>query len=286
MGFNFRRVNVIGAGRLGKVMAYLFSKYLGMEIIGICNQHLDSAERAAIEIGQGHAVSSIAQLEPADIYFIAVPDDKIAQIAFELKANQLQKNVVVMHFSANLSTEVINFLDCQLVSVHPLQSFCDFQLSIANFKGTYCAIETPNEVLYQDLKAMFERLGGKAFPIKAKSKVLYHTAAVVAANYLVTLAHSAKVCLLEAGIENDNALEMIISLMQSVLNNLHIKKDCKSALTGPISRSDTTTLISHLDALDELPQIKQLYQVLGIMSLNIVNHNSDDIKILKNIFEN
>ena len=281
MDFKYRRVNVIGAGRVGKVMAYFFSKYLGMEVAGIYNQSLASGRLAAKEIGQGTAVSSLSRLEPADIYLIAVPDDKIEQIALELKANQLLKSALVLHFSANLSTKALNVLDCHLASVHPMQSFSDFQVSIASFNRTYCAIETPEKAVYKELAAMFALLGAKPFPIKADAKVLYHAAAVIAANYTVTLAHVAKTCLFEAGIDDDEAFDMMMLLMQSVLTNLKTEKDCKAVLTGPIARGDVNTIEQHLDALQKFPQIKALYQALGSMSLELLDDTKTDIQRMK-----
>ena len=283
MDLKYRRVNVIGAGRVGKVMAYFFSKYLGMEVVGIYNQSLASGRLAAKEIGQGTAVSSLSRLEPADIYLIAVPDDKIEQIALELKANQLLKSALVLHFSANLSTKALNVLDCHLASVHPMQSFSDFQVSIASFNRTYCAIETPEKAIYKELEAMFALLGAKPFPIKADAKVLYHAAAVIAANYTVTLAHVAKTCLFEAGIDDDEAFDMMMLLMQSVLTNLKTEKDCKAVLTGPIARGDVNTIEQHLDALQKFPQIKALYQALGSMSLELLDDTKTDIQRMKKI---
>jgi len=285
MDLKYRRVNVIGAGRVGKVMAYFFSKYLGLKIVGICNQSLASGRLAAKEIGQGTAVSSLSRLEPADIYLIAVPDDKIEQIAVELKANQLLKSALVLHFSANLSSKAISVLDCHLASVHPMQSFSDFQVSIANFNGTYCAIETSEKVIFEELAAMFASLGAKPFPIKADAKVMYHAAAVIAANYTVTLAHVAKTCLLEAGIEDNEAFDMMTLLIQSVLTNLKTKKDCKAVLTGPIARGDIHTIKQHLDALQKFPQIKALYQVLGGMSLDLLNGSKTEIHRIKKVLE-
>ncbi|NDH08362.1 MAG: DUF2520 domain-containing protein [Gammaproteobacteria bacterium] len=285
MVLSCQRVNVIGAGRLGKVIAYLFSKYLDMEIVGICNQSLASSQLAAIEIGKGRPVANIANLELADIYLIAVPDDKIEQLALALKQSNPPKHAVVIHFSANLSTKALNVLDCHLASVHPMQSFSDFALSIANFKGTYCSIETPDDELYKVLAAMFSQLGAKPFPIQAQAKNLYHSAAVIAANYTVTLAHVAKTCLNEVGISNDDAIEMIIPLMQSVLNNLKAKKNCKLILTGPIARADTTTIEQHLKTLAQFPQIKALYQMLGNMSIDLVDGTQAKIQELKDVFE-
>ena len=285
MDSHYQRLNVIGAGRLGKVMAYLFSKYLNIKVVGICNQSLASGQLASSEIGQGIAVASIEMLEPADIYFIAVPDDKIEQVALALKQSHLPKNAVVLHFSANLSTKALFVLDCQLASVHPMLSFSDFQLSIASFKGTYCAIETPNEALYASLASMFCQLGAKPFPIQAKAKVLYHCAAVIAANYSVTLAHVANTCLNASGIAEDDAMEMIACLMQSVVNNLKAKKCCKDVLTGPIARADIMTIQAHLAALDQFPQIKALYQLLGNISIDLVDDRQHNIQALRDILE-
>ena len=67
---------------------------------------------------------------------------------------------------------------------------------------------------------LFKGLDAKLIPIKAEGKAAYHAAAVMASNYLVTLAASAIDLQTEAGISPLLARQITEDLMQSSLANI------------------------------------------------------------------
>ena len=68
-------LSCIGAGLLGKTLCHLLSNQLSIQ--QVINRSVASSQQAVDFIGAGRP-ASIDNLEPADIWLIATPDDAIA----------------------------------------------------------------------------------------------------------------------------------------------------------------------------------------------------------------
>lgn len=108
------------------------------------------------------------------------------------------------------------------------------------------------------------------YQINKKNKVIYHTAAVFASNYLVTLCDSALSCLNNAGIMREDGIKIILNLMKNTLDNLDIAQSTERVLTGPISRGDLEVIKRHLQVLSKTNLI-ELYKILGLSTLKLTN---------------
>ena len=75
------KINIIGTGKLGMTMAYLFLQYPEYQICGVLNRHLKTSIQAIQKLGSGKAVASYAELPEADMTLIAVGDDQIASVS-------------------------------------------------------------------------------------------------------------------------------------------------------------------------------------------------------------
>lgn len=262
-------LSCIGAGRLGKTICRLLAGKV--EIHQVVNHSLASAQRAVDFIGSGSAVS-MADLQPADIWLIATPDGQIKLVYEQLKATGiLHNNAIVFHCSGAIGSSVLYSDDVKInvASVHPIHSFADPQKSLKDFSGSHCAIEGQANAV-TTLKGLFEDIGAIPFIIDSQHKALYHTATVMACNYLVSLLEASQQILATAGVDgcDGNPLE---SLIRQTLDN-YLSTDATSALTGPIARGDTKTITSHLQALaqngdNQLWQ--QVYTALGKATLPI-----------------
>ena len=84
-------------------------------------------------------------------------------------------------------------------------------------------------------------------------RTLYHAAAVIGGNFLVTLHRIATRLLAEVGAPP----EAIVPLMRRTIEN-------GFDLTGPIARGDWSTVEAHLDALESRdPDLVDLYRALA-----------------------
>jgi predicted short-subunit dehydrogenase-like oxidoreductase (DUF2520 family) len=98
-----------------------------------------------------------------------------------------------------------------------------------------------------------ETLGLHPFVVADQDRTLYHAAAVIGGNFLVTLHEVAARLLVQA----DAPPEAIVPLMTRTIEN-------GFDLTGPIARGDWATVEAHLAALEERdPDLVPLYRALA-----------------------
>jgi predicted short-subunit dehydrogenase-like oxidoreductase (DUF2520 family) len=101
--------------------------------------------------------------------------------------------------------------------------------------------------------ALGELLGLRPFVIAERDRTIYHAAAVIASNYLVTLYQSAARLFREAGAPP----EALIPLMQRTIDN-------GFELTGPIARGDWITVEAHVAELGRrAPDLLPMYRALA-----------------------
>jgi predicted short-subunit dehydrogenase-like oxidoreductase (DUF2520 family) len=259
-------LNIIGCGRLGKTLAFLWKRNKLVTIQAIYNSTIASANDAVAFIGEGTVCHSIAQFKPADIYLIATPDDQIATVCQQLvEQASPQVGSLVMHCSGYHSSECLNAvksLQCFTASMHPLFGFSDPARDVDNFSGSYCSFEGDTEVLEQ-VSRLIKGIGGQLFLIEKQAKALYHVASVFASNYLVTLAAIAEDCYKKSGLASDLAKVLTHSLMQQSLHRIKGVDAAKNALTGPIQRGDLGTVKKHLETLQPFVDLQSIYKALG-----------------------
>ena len=252
-------LSCIGAGRLGKTLCHLFAQHLHIGHIINCSE--DSARLAIKFIGAGQARR--VPVESADIWLIATPDNEIKAASAVLRtASVLRESDTVFHCSGALNAAELDISDCHTASVHPIHSFADPQQSISQFAGTPCGMEGNRSALDR-LQPLFERVAAKPFVIDSQQKALYHAATVMTCNYLVSLLELGQKMLTAAGVSPQQGVNPLEPLIRQTLDN-YFNTDAISALTGPISRGDTATVASHIQALQQQPNNwQQVYRALG-----------------------
>jgi len=105
--------------------------------------------------------------------------------------------------------------------------------------------------------------------LKASDKVVYHAAAVIACNYLVTLVKLADDLWQTFGIPRDQATKALLPLLKGTLNNI-ASVGVPQCLTGPIARGDAGTVIKHIEALKkEAPDVLSTYCELGLQTIHV-----------------
>jgi len=266
-------VNFVGAGRLGQTLARLIATKTSYTIGSVLNSSSKSTEEAVHWIGAGRAVASFEDLSPADLTFIATPDQLIAPTAAKLtRSHNFRDGSVVVHCSGALPAAVLhdeNGAQFLAASAHPMHSFAEPSSSVLHFEGTYCTLEgAPGATRL--LADLFTQLGAIPAMVDSAEKSRYHAAGVIASNYLVTLTYYATQNLELAGIPPNVAKGMVDSLMRGTLDNLSVSKSCAAALTGPLQRGDQETLRQHLCVL-EGPSL-ELYKELAVATLPLTHH--------------
>ena len=118
--------------------------------------------------------------------------------------------------------------------------------------------------------------------IANSDKILYHSAACILSNYIITLFNIAQELFEAIHIDPEIANQMLLSLLKTNVTNLE-KLGAENALTGPISRGDVATVKLHLDKLKNFPQIYNIYCALAEQTIMIAKRSGKIDEKTKNI---
>jgi predicted short-subunit dehydrogenase-like oxidoreductase (DUF2520 family) len=262
------KIGFIGAGTTGTALAVRLAQH-GYPVTAVASRSLTSAEKLAGRIS-GCKVYSGAQ-EVADIaqlIFITTPDDTISWVAADVQWHDGQN---VVHCSGAHSIDILEPAKRRGANTgcfHPLQTFASVDQAIDNIPGSTFAIEA-EEPLASVLKEMATALEGDWVILKAGDKVLYHTAAVFACNYLVTLVKLAADLWQTFEVPPAQATKALMPLLRGTLSNIE-NVGLPNCLTGPIARGDLGTISRHLESLSkQAPSLLDIYKELGRQTVPI-----------------
>lgn len=282
------RCNVIGAGRLGKSLIFALKKFKIIHSICVYSKNKTSDLTIQKSLQPVKIVSELTQLPPADLTFITTPDEALLSIVDTLANKKiLLENSMIIHCSGALSSKILNPLKesgCHLASFHPAKAFHEPCLQKNAFKDVYCLLEG-DKTAVNWLEAAFKTMGARIISILPENKALYHTACVIASNYLVTLSACARELMKNSNIPKKEAKAIIQQLMLGTLTNLDKAEEANEALTGPLIRGDMQTLALHLHSLKSFPAYDALYRAAGLASLHLTNLSSEEKTHIQETFD-
>jgi predicted short-subunit dehydrogenase-like oxidoreductase (DUF2520 family) len=218
----FERVHVIGTGRAGgAIRARLAERGLSVT---------DGREAAA----------------DAELVVLCVPDAAIPEVAARVGIGPW-----ISHISGATRLGALDPHQRRF-SVHPLQSLTR-ERGPDQLDGAWGAISAETDDALARARWMAGTLGLRPFEVADADRTLYHAAAVIGGNFLVTLHRVATRLLAEVGAPP----EAIVPLMERTIEN-------GFDLTGPIARGDWSTVEAHLAVLAERdPDLVPLYRALA-----------------------
>lgn len=282
------KIGFIGAGAVGTALALRLSQK-GYTVAAVSSRSLASAQRLASMVTNCLVYEAGQEVaDTTNFVFITTPDDVIPKIATEINWHNGQN---VVHCSG---ADSLNILEpakqagAFVGSFHPLQTFASVNQAINNLPGSTFALEA-DEPLLSQLKEMAEALDGSWIVLNAGDKVLYHTAAVFACNYVVTLVKLATDLWQVFGIPPNKATQALLPLLQGTMNNID-NIGLPNCLTGPIARGDLGTIRKHLKALEtKAPALISPYAELGLQTIPIAlakgRINQEKAKELEALFK-
>lgn len=248
---SYPRLILVGPGRLGRALAGAFAGALA-------DQRVTDRITVIGPLGRGDA---LPELTSVDIVLLTVPDDAIASVAASIPLTPM-----IGHCSGALGLDVLG--DHQnAFSVHPLLSVAGPD---ARFDGAACAIagRTKHALWAAQTIAQLTRMEAVEVPDSARS--LYHAAASVASNYLVTLEDAADQLASSVGLERRH----LARLAQSALDNW-TRLGGPAALTGPIVRGDEATVQRQRDAAERAaPHLLPLWDALAAATRALANRRA------------
>ena len=222
-------VAIVGRGRMGTALASAL-RDAGMEVDG--------------PLGRG------ATAPGAGIVLLCVPDREIAAAAAGLAAGPL-----VGHVSASAPLDLL--APHERFSLHPLLSVVG---AGAQFAGAYCAIEASGPAALDAARSLATRLGMRVKEVPREQRALYHAAASMASNFLITLEGAAERLASLVGLER----EALVPLVRASIDNW-ARQGARTALTGPIARGDVATAARQREAVaDAAPELLPLWDALAV----------------------
>ena len=206
-------IAIVGAGRMGRALA--------------------AALRAAGLVVQG-PFGRGASGEGAPVVLLCVPDDAITTAAKAVTPGPL-----VGHCSGAATLEPL--LPHEAFSIHPLMTVTEEEEGA--FVGAGCAVAGTTERAKLTARALAARLGMHAFEVADRDRALYHAAATMASNYLVTLESAAEELAAQAGVDRAQLAPLVRAAVQNWA------RLGGAALTGPIARGDEATVARQREAV-------------------------------------
>jgi predicted short-subunit dehydrogenase-like oxidoreductase (DUF2520 family) len=280
------KIGFIGTGTAGTALAVKLHTQ-GYHIAAASDNNTSATKRFAKMIPdctiyrQNQVVA-----DTADLIFITTPDDIIAPITASLKWHSGQS---VVHCSGAASLDILAPAredGAVTGAMHPLQTFAGISQAIENIPGSTFAIEA-DEPLFSTLRDMALAMGGYCIKLDAGNKVLYHAAAVLSCNYMVTLVKLATDLWEQFGVEPQQATQALMPLLKGTLNNI-AGVGIPDCLTGPIARGDTGTIRKHIAAMEQsTPQALDAYLEMGLQTIPVAlakgkidNNTADTLETL------
>jgi predicted short-subunit dehydrogenase-like oxidoreductase (DUF2520 family) len=207
-------------------------------------------------VGRGRVGSALAarllqrgvELRSSDaaIVLLCVPDRAIAEAASALEPGPWVGHVSGATRLAALDPHERRF------SMHPLQTFIPGGRP-EQLDGAWAAVSGETEEALAVGFELARTLGLEPFELDDDGRPLYHAAAAIASNYLVTLYRTAAELFSAAGAPP----EALVPLMQTTIAN-------GFELTGPIARGDWQTVEAHRRAIKAaIPELEPVYEVLA-----------------------
>jgi len=256
-------IAIIGPGRAGAALARAFPA-AGYPVAAIYDRHPEAAQPLANELQAPLTQTPAGAVDLAEFTLLAVPDDAIAPLAQEIAEYQCSSaGKSVVHLSGvHDRTPLIPLKQAGLRTgvFHPIQTFPAGAVAIHNLKGTLFGVDA-DPPLRATLELMARDLDGEPFHLEGIDRTSYHLAAVLVANFSLTLLAEASALMEQAGLQPPTAKQALLGLLTGTLNNLRDTTP-QDALTGPAVRGDALTIQRHLDALKSDPDLEQIYRRL------------------------
>jgi predicted short-subunit dehydrogenase-like oxidoreductase (DUF2520 family) len=228
------RLTIVGPGRAGGSIAIAATR-AGHEIAGVISRSGDNRF--------GPLVPANAPLPDSDLLLIAVRDEAIVEISENL-ADRAAAVAVAAHLSGFTPVTALRALAEAGLSIggfHPLQTLPDPERGADALAGSFVGLDGDSFAL-DTLTHLASSLGMEPFRLDDTIRPAYHAAAAAASNFVLTALATSGDLFDSAGVDPRVARPLV----ERAVANFY--EQGPQALTGPIARADTETVVGHLAA--------------------------------------
>ena len=262
------RVFIVGAGQVGRGLFRAF-RTSGIDVLG-----LHGRRHTAWTTSTGAIPATVSD---ANTIVLAVRDNQIDDAIYELidqrpgaPRQRLATGTVVLHTSGSAEPELIPQLTERGLgggTFHPLIPFANPEKVPELLRKAWIGIDG-DDLARATSRRIAGHIGSRTLEIPPGGKPLYHAAAVMSSNFPIVLAELASRLFAALGIPERSAQHAVHGLMDAAVSNLADHSPVE-ALTGPIARGETETLVHHLTALRGDADARAVYKRLSLAALNI-----------------
>lgn len=287
------RIGFLGAGKV----ATAYGRYLylhDVKVSGYFDRHPEKIALASQAVGGLEFTDKSALAAASDIILITTQDDKIEDACSTLcRQADIGPRHLVGHMSGVHSSQILYAAakeGAAIFSLHPLQAFAHERAARNDLPRTFFSLESEDPRV-AGVEEILTLTGNPFFRISPEKKTLYHLAACMLSNYLVTVMDSGLTALEQSGIDPRLGFEAMQPLIMGTLANIANSGTAK-ALTGPIARGDAGTIRQHLDALGakDMEALTMFYKFMGLRTLELAERQilkaSDRAEAVRQLLEN
>jgi len=263
------RVGVVGAGRVGSVLAARLHA-AGHEIVAVAGESDASRGRAAALLPGVPMAKPSAVARECDLLLLTVPDDMLPNVVAMLSASgAIHEGQYVVHTSGAHGLAVLadaEAVGARPIALHPAMTFTGTEVDLPRLRDAIFGV-TAGEAERAVTEQLVADVGGRPMWVAEDKRTLYHAGLAHGANHLVTLVTQAMEMLAAAG--GDNPADTLRPLLNAALDNALAHGD--AALTGPIVRGDVETVRAHLvEITANAPETVASYLALARATLDRV----------------
>jgi predicted short-subunit dehydrogenase-like oxidoreductase (DUF2520 family) len=280
------KIAIIGAGKVGIALGYSL-KQAGFEVVAVASRRQESLDTARRYIGSDclYTLDLGSAVNLADTVAVTTQDREIRNVARKIfnEAKPFEGKIIFHTSGAHNASELspLGEEGALLGSLHPLQTFPDIDAGISVLSFTPIFVEGDDSAV-EVLCRLGSAIGAEVHRIKSEDKAVYHLSAVFVCNLLTALLYSGEEIIRKIGIE----LKTFYPIMNTTLRNIEERGPLVS-LTGPVVRGDAGTVVSHLNAMKDMPLQEQVYKSLSLVAVAMAEErgtlSEDHIKLLKSL---
>jgi predicted short-subunit dehydrogenase-like oxidoreductase (DUF2520 family) len=256
------RVGVVGVGRVGSTLGAALAR-AGHDVVAVSAVSAESRRRADQMMPRAEVLPPDETVAAAELVLIAVPDDVLRPLVSGLAdTGAWRAGQLVVHTSGAQGIGVLDPAAARGVlamALHPVMTFAGRPEDLDRLDGATFGV-TALEELRPVAESLVLEMGGEPVWVPEPARALYHAALTVGANHLVTLVNDSLSLLSGAGVDEPSRL--VAPLLSAALDNVLRLGD--AALTGPVSRGDVATVVSHVRTLErDAPEMLPSYRAMA-----------------------
>jgi len=267
-----------GPGKLGLSLCLLFER-AGIETVGVWGRREASLKEAERRVRSPLFHGPIPdEVSRANVVFITTQDEAIEEVARKLaESGHLSGGVVVYHCSGAFDSRILTAVRRSGAipgTIHPLQAVPTVEEGLEALPRSYFALEGDERAVSTG-RVLVKAIGGSPFEQAVGNRGLYHAAAAMASNYMITLLWSAVRMMANTGLTEEEAARVLQPMVKHVIGRID-EIGIRKALTGPIVRGDERTLKIQLEAVaEDHPNDLPLFIALALRTIDLVKEIGD-----------